>query len=208
MTRPGEWIKFCCVLYITCGYNFSLPKFFFSYFVNSMWKKWINIKTHNLAARPSCRIPLLPCGKSDTNCVSFFVHCSQECVTSPHVVCNTAMCLFVFPFTCGKDRGGAQCPRRAAPPQQPGRCGWELRQPGRKVCREAPQRCSHRHLHSLCVGPLIQCTHTWPRERAASGGGSVWKEVWVQPRFKGKSVCVLVWERGLRFFFFLINYIL
>lgn len=81
--------------------------------------------------------------------------------------------LFVF-ITCGQGRGRAQCPRTAAPPQQPSRrnlrCWRELRQPGRKVCGEAPQRCSHRHLHSLCGDFLIRCTYAGQRERAPSHG--------------------------------------
>lgn len=108
----------------------------------------------------------------------------QERVSSPHVVCNITAhlhsrfvvvvfyCSFYLFFTCGQGRGHAQSPRTAAPPQQPShrnlRCWRELRQPGRKVCGEAPQRCSHRHLHSLCVDFLIQCTYTGRRERAPS----------------------------------------
>lgn len=101
-------------------------------------------------------------------------------MTRPHVVqhyrsidTSVFLCIYsLFIFTCGQGRARAQSPRRAAPPQQPSRCnlrrGREVRQSGREVRRKAPQRCPHRHLHSVCVDFLIRCTYTGQRERAPS----------------------------------------
>lgn len=116
-----------------------------------------------------CRIPLPRCGKvTQTAWVVWPITDRQECVSSTAarmLVCTSTAPLdtdtdTVFsPLTCGQGRGAAQGPRTVAPPQQPSRwklrCRRQLRQSGRKVCREAPQRCSHRHLHSVCV-----CVHS------------------------------------------------
>lgn len=147
-------------------------------------------------ACPSCRMPLCSLmGKVTQTAWNFFVHCSQECVTSPACSSVTLQYIIIF-VNVPEERAEVVVSVRGEPLLHSSRVAatWAADESWGSLGEKFAER--HRSavliaIFTQCVSaPLIQCTDTWPRERASSGGGvgEVLKEVWVQPRFKSKRV--------------------